>query len=484
MVFGCTKMLHMSKSLSSAVIRKRMVEWQNYKRLYPELRRKYEEVKEENRQLKCTVAEQQAVIERLLLRVEQLETMVFGRKPPPPNDHDDGGSAAPPSERRPRSSSSYRRAVPLEEEITSRTTFPITACPDCGHALRKKETVLRFIEDIPLPGKTVQEHSIERGWCPHCRKTCAAIPIAPQRCILGENVRLYILYAVTVLGLTFEKVKAHLQGLHNLPLSDGEITAILHEGHRKLLPARNGIDAKIRDAPVAHYDETGYPVQGGDQGNFAWVKTSATGPETIFLLGRTRGKGNAAEMRGPPSQQVAMTDDYPAYDSLFAQHALCWAHPLRKFRDLARSDVLPEEQHTVCQSFYEAFSLLERDVALTIAAPLTTKERSEARARFASRIASLMLPSSSDPPKLSTLKKTFQENTEQYLLCVTTPGVPMTNNQAERRLRHLVIKRLLSFGSRTQKGAQTIETLLSVLLTLWWSRPKDYFGELRSLMAA
>lgn len=483
MVFGCTKLLHMRKPLSPAVIRKRMVEWRNYKRLYPELRRKYEEMKEENRQLKQTVAQQQAVIEKLLLRVEQLETMVFGRKPPPSGDHDDEEGAVPPPERQPRSSSSYRRAVPSDEEITSRATFPITACPDCGRVLRKKETVIRFVEDIPLPRKTVQEYSIERGWCPDCRKTCAAIPIAPQRSILGENVRLYILYAVTVLGLTFEKVKAHLHGLHDLHVSDGEITAILHEGHRKLLPAMHAIEAKIRDAPVAHYDETGYPVQQGDQGNFAWVKTSATGSETIFLLGRTRGKGNAEEIRGPPSPQVAMTDDYPAYDSLFAEHALCWAHPLRKFRDLARSDVLPEQQHTVCRSFYETFSLLERDVALTITAPLTTEERTEARARFASRIASLMIPSSSDPPKLSTLKKTFQENTKQYLLCVTTPGVPMTNNQAERRLRHLVIKRLLSFGSRTQKGAQTMETLLSVLLTLWWSRPKDYFSDLRSLMA-
>lgn len=59
----------------------------------------------------------------------------------------------------------------------------------------------------------------------------------------------------------------------------------------------------------------------------------------------------------------------------------------------------------------------------------------------------------------------------------------MTNNTAERRIRHLVIKRLLSFGSRTQKGAQAMETLLSVLLTLWWSKPEDYFGELHRLTA-
>ncbi len=73
---------------------------------------------------------------------------------------------------------------------------------------------------------------------------------------------------------------------------------------------------------------------------------------------------------------------------------------------------------------------------------------------------------------------------KQYLVCIRMPSIPMTNNKAERSLRHLVIKRLISFGSRTQKGAQAMETLLSVLLTLWWSKPSDYFAELRKLIPA
>jgi len=172
----------MSKRLSEETIRQRMIEWRNYRRLYPELRRKYEEVKEENRQLRKTVAEQQALIEKLLLRVEQLETMVFGRKKSSTDTHEDGaGGAAPPVERRPRPPSSFRRATPAQEEVTARRTFPIDHCPDCGHVLRKKATVIRFVEDIPRPRKTVEEQSVERGLCPHCRTTHAAVPIAPQR---------------------------------------------------------------------------------------------------------------------------------------------------------------------------------------------------------------------------------------------------------------------------------------------------------------
>jgi len=475
----------MAQKLSESEMKKRLEKLRNYERLYPELRRKYEEVKEENRQLKKTVAEQQALIEKLLLRVEELERMVFGGKRRP--EDDDHTPLLPPDTDTPqpvqRTAKSYRRAEPEPEEVTKHTTAPIHACPDCGTSLRRKATVTRYIEDIPLPKKTVEEQTIERGWCPCCKQTKSAVPISPQLCTLGPNVRLYIPFAVTVLGQTFEKVKTYLRGVHGLAVSDGEITQILHEAHRKLLPAKREIEATIRASPVSHYDETTYPVQGGEQGNYAWVKTRADGPETVFLLGRTRGKGNAEEIRGPPSEQVGVTDDYGAYDNLFGKHALCWAHPLRKIRDLARSSVLPVRQRQSCRRTYLKFKELLRDVEAFITDEHSVREREEARQRFAERIASVMAPKKNDPLKMRTIKKTFSENMEQYLLCVRIPGVPMTNNKAERSLRHLVIKRLLSFGSRTQKGAQTMETLLSVLLTLWWKKPEDYFGELRALIA-
>lgn len=480
------------EKLSPDEINRRMVQWRNDRLLEPQRKRRIEqleqrcaELEEENAQLRTTVSAQQRTIEKLLLRVEQLETMVFGQKKKRPDDNGDAPTMTDPpaTPKEPRGSASFRRATPAAEDVTHHEHHPIDACPDCGTALARKETVTRYEEDIPLPQKIVTEHTIERGFCPCCKKYKSAIPIAPQHCTLGPNVRLYVLFAVTVLGQTYEKIKAHLHGLHHLLISDGELAAIIHGGHRKLLPARQKIEEKIRTAPAANYDETIYPVQNGEQGNYAWSKTSATGPETVFLLGRTRGKGNAEELRGPPSDQVGITDDYAGYDGLFKNHALCWAHPLRKFRDLARSDALTPEHHVQCLRFYERFHVLERAVALTTAAPLTSAERTMAAEKFGVDIDVLMMPDILDLPHLATLKNTFSENREKYLLCIRMPGVPMTNNKAERSVRGLVIKRLLSFGSRTQKGAQAMETILSVCLTLWWSKPEDYFGELRRLMA-
>ena len=462
-----------------------MIQWRNDRLLEGQRKERMQALEEENAELRATVSMQQQTIEKLLLRVEQLETMVFGRKKKP-DDHDippsSSGSGTP--EKQPRSAASFRRATPSPDEVTTKKHFPIADCPDCGAPLRRKVTVTRYEEDIPLPQKIVIEQTIERGFCPCCRKIKSAIPISPQHATLGLNVRLYVLFAITVLGQTFEKIKAHLRGTHRLEISDGELAAIIQQGHQRLLPAKRKINEKISAAPAAHYDETIYPVQHGGQGNYAWAKTASNGPETVFLLGRTRGKGNAEELRGPPSDQAGVTDDYAGYDGLFKHHGLCWVHPLRRFRDLAESGALTPEHHAQCLQFYERFHLLERAVALTLAAPISLGERMIAAAKFGAEIDMLMAPDPLDIPALATPKKTFLEHREKYFLCMRMPGVPMTNNKAERAVRGLVIKRLLSFGCRSQKGAQAMETILSVCLTLWWSKPGDYFGELRRLMAA
>lgn len=473
------------KKLSPEEINRRMIQWRNDRALEPQRKRRMAELEQRCARLERENAEKDLIIEKLLLRIEQLEKMVFGRRKNPPDDHDD----VPPApsgmpKKQPRSAASFRRAIPKQGEVTEREHHALNddTCSDCGHALRRRATVTRFVEDIPLSKKMVTEQTIERGFCPCCKKAKSAIPISSQHCTLGPNVRLYVLFAVTVLGQTFEKIKAYLEGFHRLALSDGELARIIREGHLKLLPAMNAIETKIREAPAAHYDETSYPVQHGGQGNYAWVKTSSSGPETVFRLGRTRGKGNAEELRGPLSNQVGVSDDYGAYDAIFKNHALCWAHPLRKFRDIAKSSVLSSEHHERCLSFYKKFSVVERGVALTLASPLSVQERALASVKFRGEIDTLMMPDSADSPTVAKLKKTFLHNREKYLTCLRIPGVPMTNNKAERSVRHLVIKRLLSFGSRSQQGAQAMETILSVLLTLWWSKPQDYFADLRNLI--
>jgi len=471
------------EKLSQAEINRRMTQWRNDRLLEPKRKKRMKELEDRCAFLETENAELKRTVEMLCLRIEQLEKIIFGQKKGPDGQ---GGSrqlpAQPKMPKKERNNASFRRAIPTAEEITDHTHHSIDICPACTTPLRRKMIIVRYVEDIPDPQKMVTKQMIEKGYCPQCRLWKSAIPISPQHCTLGPNVRTYVALATSILGQTFGKMNLYLRSLHRLSVSDGEIAAIIRSAHRTLLPEKQGIRKRIAAATVSHFDESPYPVQHGMQGNYAWVKTSADGPDTEFLFGRTRGKGNAEELCGPLSDQVGVTDDYGAYDNLFRHHALCWAHPLRKFRDLAESGALTQEHHRQCVDFYERFHALQRSVASVVTSPFRHEERMIAAETHAAEIAVLMTPDPEDLPKLATYKSTFLEHREKYLLCIRMAGVPMTNNKAERSIRPLVIKRLLSFGSRSQQGAEAMETIFSVCFTLLWRKPEDYFGELRLLM--
>lgn len=477
----------MTLKLSEAEIQRRLQKLRNYERLYPELREKYEQAKRRIQELEEALArerrEREESVEALRLQVEELREMVFGRKRGGTGEGSGGAGEGrseehPQRERQPRPPASYRRPTPKEEDVTQESFHGIDHCPACGEMLTQLKEAVRYLEDIVLPAlsglKIVERQRIETGFCPRCRKWRSAIPIEKQVCSLGENVRQRIVYCIIVLGMTFEKVERDLRDTFGIIIGNGEMTHILTTEAAKLLPEYHAIDARIRDAPCRHLDETGWPVQKEGQGNFGWVKTASNAPDTVFRLGQSRGKGNARILLQDRSQPT-VTDDYAAYDDCADKQGLCWAHPKRKFQDLAESRMLAGDRMERCRDFYGRFCALLHDVGIAVASPYHRSVREEQAEKFRAAIAALCVPDPGDPKKLATLKATFLANTERYLLCVREPDIPMTNNKAERSIRPLVLKRKISFGSKTQKGADVMSVLLSVCMTTWWRQPAEGF---------
>ena len=481
----------MAQKLSDAETRQRMADWHNWKKELPHLREENRLLKRRVRELEQEVVrlkhEYVATVETLKLQIEELREMVFGRK----RDDDDASPSqrgrshsSPKKNGKLRSPDSYRRPIPQQEEVTEEHRYGIDACPNCGEALVDLREVVRYLEDIVLPGlrgRTVEKQMIETGFCRKCRTWRSLIPIAKQVCSLGDNVRQRIVHCVTILGMPFEKVRTDLRDTFGIAVSDGEIAHILTTEAVKLLPEYHDIDVRIRGSPAKHLDETRWPVQREGEGSWGWVKTASDTCDTLFRLGRSRGKGNARALHDEQGQPT-ITDDYGAYDFLGDDQGLCWAHPKRKFRDLAQSTSLNTDRREHCARFYERFCHLFLAVQTVVGSPYDREEREREAVRFRHRIRRLCTPDPADPAKLATLRTTFLENTEAYLLCVRREHVPMTNNKAERSLRPLVIKRKLSFGSRTQKGADVMSILLSVCFTLWWKKPENFYEAYREIV--
>lgn len=115
----------------------------------------------------------------------------------------------------------------------------------------------------------------------------------------------------------------------------------------------------IADQKAIHYDKTSWKVQKEEQGKFAWVAAGTENNDTVFSLGKSRGKGNIAELG---IAKVGITDDYGAYKNSFPEHQLCLAHTQRKLRDLAESGEIEKEKKEYCKNTYAQFSKLYKNI--------------------------------------------------------------------------------------------------------------------------
>ena len=70
-----------------------------------------------------------------------------------------------------------------------------------------------------------------------------------------------------------------------------------------------------------------------------------------------------------------------------------------------------------------------------------------------------------DHTKLKALAKEILKDWDAVVAFVKHPQLPPTNNEAERALRHAVIARRISFGTRTHEGSLAYSSLLSVIET-------------------
>ncbi len=468
----------MSIQLSDKEINQRLVRLRNLERLHKQARNRIIAQDKEIKFLKARVKEleeknreKDKAIEEFRLQLEEIKIKVFGKK------KDGGGESPRERQKADRESSSYQRPIP--SEITEEKTHPINNCPKCQTILTKKRIVIYYEEDIPLdkPSKEAVKHIVEQGYCEKCGKWASAMPLPSARCVIGVKLRKYVCYLSIINRLSHEQIQSFIQDIHQINVSQGEIQKILEKESVKLRPEFERLKKRIQKQQAQHYDETSWKVAKGKQGNFAWIMTGTETNEAVFLLGKSRGGGNVNSLN--PKTVIGITDDYGVYRNRFKHHQLCWAHLYRKFRDLSESDALNEKQKENCLQNYENVSSVYEKLKRTLE---TKFEYENTRKYFLRKLTELSKPNSDDLSKMKTIKESLFKNKEKYLTCLRFPGiVPPDNNKAERGLRHLVIKRKISCGSKTDKGAETSSILTSVLLSLKWMNPNNFIKKYLSL---
>lgn len=428
-------------------------------------------------ELQTMVAAQAATIQRLEQRIRELE----GGSGPPrgmPGLTRAQATASPDRPRRTRASGAARP----RSEPTARVTHVVESCPDCGIALAggSGKRTREVIEITPIPA-TITEHVYLERCCAGCGKRWTpAVDLTGQvsgQSRLGVGLVSLIATLRSEWRLPVRAIQQYLASVHALRVSVGAIQGALGQVTRAGAATVAVTLAAIRASPVVHADETGWREDGHNR--YLWTFST---PTHRYYTSGSREKGMVDTVLGPDFHGVLVSDFYAAYDHYDGVQQKCWVHLLRDIDTLVRGS--PAD--AALADWADAVQQVYRD-ALDAAASLTERAAGETERRvvrwdYEQRLWAVCEPCAADElAPQRTLCRRIDKYRHALFSFVREPGVPSHNNAAERSVRHEVISRKISGGTRSEAGTQT-RTALATLFGTWRIQGRDPFSACRDLL--
>jgi len=248
-----------------------------------------------------------------------------------------------------------------------------------------------------------------------------------------------------------------LRDWFGVSLSTSTINQCIHEAGRALAPVEDQLVAEVNQAALVHGDETSWKEWGVP----LWLWVFCTSTVTLYLVGY-RTKEIIANILGADFSGWLMSDGYQVYRD-YVRRLRCWAHLLRKAKGLSES---LDRAHA--QPFGQAaLSLLEElmQAVYTARAGPAQDLRGAYRERLEQFRALCECYRDCTHEKTRALAREFLNDWDAIWKVLEYPWLPLTNNEAEQALRHWVIARRISQGTRTEEGTRAFALLASVIET-------------------
>lgn len=346
-----------------------------------------------------------------------------------------------------------RRSISVEQADRVQEVNVECGCPQCNgdnweHLDRRERTVIDF--EI-RPVKIL--YQLDRKRC----KTCGAVfqakaPGVLPKNLYGNNLLAHVATEHFVNGIRL----GHLE--RQTGVNVGSLIKGMHQLGRILKDVPDKLIEEYRQAPVKHADETGWRNDG--QNGQAWLFASKE--TAIFRFRPSRSAKVAKEVFGTEKLPgVLVVDRYNGYNKAPCKIQYCYAHLLRHVQDLEKE--FPDKEEV--KRFVGAAAPLLAETMNLRSLPISDEEFYHRAARTKEEIIKIM-NSEANHFGIQKIQNIFRENSHRLYHWAEDRNVPADNNFAERELRPLVMARKVSFGSHSDAGAKTRETLMTVLKTL------------------
>ena len=255
-------------------------------------------------------------------------------------------------------------------------------------------------------------------------------------------------------------IREFLLNFLRLELSVGTISQTIREAGRSVSPLEEELIRELEAAALAYVDETSWK----EAGVLRWLWVFRTLTVVFFMVGKRDSTIFCKLLLNSKFKGIVMSDGWVVYRE-YANRLRCWAHLIRKARGLS-----------------ESCSALATYVGLEMLTLLMTFKKAiyVARSQPDQALGMLMVEYENEIEQLKALCEAYQDSSNVKLRAfarellndweiiirpIHDPSLPLTNNDAERILRHWVIDRRLSNGTRTAEGTRSFTILASVIET-------------------
>ncbi len=346
------------------------------------------------------------------------------------------------------------------QRIDQEKEVHLNHCPHCQNELSETNSFYeRIVEDIILSLNTViTKYHIQRQWCAHCQKEVHAVPQDTiDNSPFGINTLIWILIQKYHLRLPLNQIAASLKIQYGLAISEGAIQNLLRQAKIRFGPKYEELIREIRKNKLKHADETGWSIDG--QSVWCWMFSS---PESIlYTIEETRGKGVPQEILGEKPKGVLVRDDFGSYKHLDMPQQSCWAHLIRTAREKTKKENCSGEMIKL----HETLRKMYAELAKIIQKDLSQNERKKFYQIYQKEIQKIIAKKYTFEDAQAVQTRISNQNTN-LITALLYPGTPLTNNEAERNIRKMVVTRKISGGSRSNDGAAIHAVNMSIVQTI------------------
>lgn len=344
-------------------------------------------------------------------------------------------------------------------EPTARIALRVAACACCGTdlwAAAQAPVERRQVIDLPPLAPEIVEAVVHRITCPSCGQVqTAAFPAAftaPVR--LGSGVQALATYLHEVHHVAYARLGTLLDEVFGLRVSPGSLVALVQRTGAALLPDAEAIHAEVRASPVIGSDETGMRIDG----HTAWQWVFQTPDATAFVSARGRGSDVIRAALGDACPEVWVSDLFAAQQKAPAKRfQLCIAHQLRNL-----AFAVDCGDHAFAPAMAELFRAALRLHAARSDLDPGVFER--LRLRVEAQCDRLLVADTAHREGLR-LQWRYRDHRTKLFVFLERDDVPPDNNASERALRTTVVHRKVTGGFRSDEGADTYSTVMTVIET-------------------